>query len=148
MELAAVLYSLLVTGAGLAASSAVGEFAKGAGKSAFDALKARLTGTHNANSLALLDQAKNNPNFEAAIKSDLARADIIADPEVRRLAAELRTAIEVLPATATAPYAIDIGVIESGRDLLFEDVEGVRSDRATSVGDMTFRGVRSPGGKS
>ncbi len=147
MAIAAVLYSLLVTGASLVASGAVSEFAKGAGKAAFDALKARLTGTHGAASVALIDQAKGNAAYEAVIKSDLARPGIAEDAEVRRLAEELRAAIEALPAAAKAPYAVDIGVIESGRNLLFEGVEGVHGDRATSQGDMTFRNVKAPPGK-
>jgi hypothetical protein len=147
MDIAAVLYSLLVTGAGVVASGAASEFAKGAGKAAFDALKTRLVSTHGAASVVLVDQAKGNASYEAAIKSDLARSDIEKDTEVRRLAEELRKAIEALPEAAKAPYAVDIGVIESGRDLLFDNVEGVRSNRATSEADMTFRNVKAPPGK-
>ena len=147
MDISAVLYSLLVTGAGLVASKAASEFAKGAGKAAFEALKGRLIGTHGAASLALVDQATGNATYEAAIRSDLDRSDIAKDPEVRRLADELRTAIEALPEAAKGPYAVDIGVIKSGRDLLFDDVEGVRSDRATSQGNMTFKNVKAPPGK-
>jgi hypothetical protein len=38
-------------------------------------------------------------------------------------------------------------VIESGRSLLFDNVEGVVSDRVTSKEDMTFRNVKAPPGK-
>ena len=147
MDIATVLYSLLVTGAGLVASKAAGEFAKGAGKAAFDALKARLINSHGAASLALIDQAKGNATYEAAIKSDLDRLDVAKDPEVRRLADELRAAIEALPKATKAPYAVDVRVIESGRSLLFDNVEGVVSDRVTSKEDMTFSNVKAPPGK-
>jgi hypothetical protein len=147
MAMVEVLYSLLVTGAGLLASGAATEFAKGAGKVAFDALKARLISTHGAASMVLVEQAKGNPAYEAAIKADLAPPDIAKDTEVTRLAGELRAAIKALPVAVKAPYAVDIGVIESGGDLLFENVEGVRSDQVTSRQDMTFRNIKAPPGK-
>jgi hypothetical protein len=147
MDVAAVLYNLLATGAELVASKAAGEFAKGAGRAAFDALKARLVSTHGAASLALIDQAKENATYVAVIKSDLNRSDITKDPEVMRLANTLRAAIEALPEAVRASYAVDIRVIESSRDLLFDDVEGVRSDQAISHGSMTFRSVKAPPGK-
>ena len=147
MPIADLLYSLLVTGAGLVASGATSEFAKGVGKTAYEALKSHLLGTHGAASVALITQAKGNAAYEAAIKSDLARSDIAEDTEVRRLADELRRAIDALPETIKARYAVDIGVIELGRSLLFDNVEGVRADKATSKEDMTFKNVRAPPGK-
>ncbi|MGY3591190.1 hypothetical protein ACVIGB_009228 [Bradyrhizobium sp. USDA 4341] len=147
MDIATVLFSLLVTGAGLVASTAAGEFAKGAGKSAFDALKARLINSHGAASLALIDHAKDNQAYEAVIKKDLEREGVVNDPEVRRLADKLRAAIEALPEATKAPYAVNVRVIESGRSLLFDNVEGVTGDRFTSAEDMTFKNVKAPPGK-
>jgi hypothetical protein len=147
MPMVDLLYSLLVTGAGLAATGAVSEFAKGAGKAAFEALKTRLSGTHGAASVALVAQAKGNKAYEEAIKSDLARPEISEDVEVRRLADELRRAIDALPSVVKAPYAVDIGVIESGKSLLFDNVEGVHSDKVTSKEEMTFKNVKAPPGK-
>lgn len=146
MDIAALLYGLLMTGAGLVASGAVSEFAKGAGKTAFEGLKARLL-ARGAASVALIDQANDNAAYEAAIKSDLARPDITDDTEIRQLAENLRAAIRSLPADAKARYAVDIGVIETSGALIFENVEGVTSDRATSQGDMTFKNVKAPPGK-
>lgn len=146
MDLATLLYSLLMTGAGLVASGTVSEFAKGAGKTAFDALKAHLL-ARGAASVTLIDQAEGNAAYEAVVKSDLARPNIVDDAEVRRLAEQLRAAIDALPADAKARYAVDIGVIETSGALLFENVEGVTSDRATSEGDMTFKNVKAPPGK-
>ncbi|MGA7807004.1 hypothetical protein [Bradyrhizobium sp.] len=154
MSIPEALYSLLATGAELVASKAAGEFAKGAGKTAFDALKAafdalkaRLVSNHCVASLALVDQAEGNAAYETAIKSDLNRSDIWKDTEVRRLVNALRAAIEALPEAVKASYAVDIRVIESGRDLLFDDVEGVRSEQAISQRNMTFRNVKAPPGK-
>jgi hypothetical protein len=147
MGLGVLLYSLLSAGAELAASSAVGEFAKGAGKAAFDALKARLTGEHKVKSLGLLEDAGTNPAYKAAIESDLARPDIAEDPQVVELAQTLRAAIEALPAETTARYAIDIETIRAGGHLLFEASEGIRAKLATSKGDMTFKGIKAPPGK-
>ena len=61
MDIATMLYSLLSAGAGLMASAAASEFAKGAGKAALDALKDRLTGAHQVKSLPLLEDARPNP---------------------------------------------------------------------------------------
>ena len=141
MVLGTLLYTLLTTGASLLATSAAGEFAKGAGKAAFEALKARLVDGHGAKSVALVADAGANPAYAEIIKADLGKPEIAGDAEVRTLARQLEAAIEALPAAEAAPYAVAI------RDLLFEDVEGVKADLATSQGDMTFRKVKAPPGK-
>lgn len=139
-----LLFSLLVSGAKLAASSAVGEFAKGAGKSAFEAIKARLTGEHDVKSLPLLEEAAENPAFGEAVKAELAKPEIAQDAELIKLAEQLQAAIEALPAETQARYAVNIETIRAGGNLLFEAVEGVKAKTATSEGDMTFRDVRAP----
>jgi hypothetical protein len=148
MSLTQLLYSVLVSGAGLVASGAVSEFAKGAGKTAFDALKNRLQADHGMTSLSLLEKATKMPPFEAAIKAELEQEQIAGDPEVLKLAETLREAIAALPAETQARYAVDIEVINSGGALLFEAVEGVKAKSATSEGDMTFKNVTAPPGKS
>lgn len=147
MALAEVLFSLLASGAALAASGVVGEFAKGAGKTTFEALKARLTERHAVKSLPLLEDARQNPAFEGAIKASLATPGISEDAELLKLAEQLREAIEALPAEIQARYAVNIETIRSGGNLLFEAVEGVKAKSATSEGDMTFRDVKAPPGK-
>lgn len=132
MEFASALYGLLTVGAGLAASGAASEFGKGAGKAAFEALKGRLSRVFGVE----------EPN-EAA----LAKPEIAADDEVRRLAALLLAAIEAAPEHERAPYAVDIREIRSKGALRFLDVEGVKADVATSEGDMTFENVKTPPGK-
>ena len=139
-----LLFSLLVTGAKLAASSAVGEFAKGAGKSAFEAVKERLAGEHNVKSLPLLEEAAEKPAFEEAVKAELAKSEIAQDAELLELAERLREAIEALPVETQARYAVNIETIRSGGNLLFEAVEGVKAKTATSEGDMTFKDVKAP----
>jgi hypothetical protein len=148
MSLTQLLYSVLVSGAGLVASGAVSEFAKGAGKTAFDALKNRLQADHGMTSLSLLEKATKMPPFEAAIKAELEQEQIAGDPEVLKLAETLREAIAALPAETQARYAVDIEVINSGGALLFEAVEGVKAKSATSEGDMTFKNVTAPPGKA
>jgi hypothetical protein len=145
MDLPALLYSLLTTGAALLATNAAGEFAKGAGKSAWEALKARLAGAHKVDGLDMLDKAREKPAFGEAIKAELAAPAVAADPEVISLARRLEAAFAALPPTESAPYAVAIREIHAGRDLLFENVAGVQSDLATSEGDMTFRNVTMPG---
>ena len=144
MDIATMLYSLLSAGAGLMASAAAGEFAKGAGKAALDALKDRLTGAHQVKSLPLLEDARTNPAFAQAIKSDLAKPAIAEDADLLTLADTLRHAIEALPAAAQAPAAVEIETIRAGGNLLFDTVEGIRSKLATSKGDMTFKNVTAP----
>lgn len=147
MALAQLLFSVLVSGAELVASGAVTEFAKGTGKAAFDALKNRLTAQHGMKSLPLLEDAKQNPAFEAAIEAELAKPEIAGDEELLRLAGTLREAIAALPAETQARYAVNIDDIRAGGALLFEAVEGVRAKTATSTGDMTFKNVKVPPGK-
>lgn len=139
-----LLFSLLVTGAKLAASSAVGEFAKGAGKSVFEAIKVRLADKHEVKSLPLLEEAAKTPAFEEAVKAELAKPEIAEDAELLQLAEQLREAIDALPAEIQARYAVDIETIRSGGNLLFEAVDGVKAKSATSEGDMTFKDVKAP----
>jgi|GEM_PF-2554646 len=148
MPLTELLFSVLASGATLAASGAVSEFAKGAGKTAFEALKDRLQATHDVKSLPLLEDAANNPSFETAIKAELDKPAIAADPDVLQLAETLRAAIAALPAETQARYAVNIDDIRSGGSLLFEAVEGVKAKTATSTTDMTFKNVKAPPGKS
>lgn len=148
MPLAELLYSVQVTGAGLVGAGAVSEFAKGAGKTAFEALKSRLSAQHEVKSLPLLDEAANNPAFAAAVKAELAKPEITGDAELLQLAQTLREAIAALPAETQARYAVNIDEIRSGGALLFEAVEGVKAKSATSTGDMTFKNVTAPPGKA
>ncbi len=147
MTLVDVLFSVLASGAGLAASGAVGEFAKGAGKTAFEALKARLTDQYAVKSLPLLKDAQQNPAFEAAVKAELAKPEIARDAELLELAEQLRQAIKALPEQDQARYAVNIETIRAGGRLIFDAVEGVKAKSATSEGDMEFRNVKAPPGK-
>ncbi len=147
MPLTQLLFSVLASGAGLVASGAVSEFAKGAGKTAFEALKNRLQADHGVKSLPLLEDAAQNPAFETAIKAELDKPAIGSDPEVLQLAETLREAIAALPAETQARYAVDIDEIRAGGALLFDAVEGVKAKSATSATDMTFKNVTAPPGK-
>jgi hypothetical protein len=146
MGLVEVLFSVLASGAVLAASGAVSEFAKGAGKATFEALTARLAERHKIKSLPLLEDARQNPAFEAAVKAELANPEIVEDAELLELAERLREAIEALPTEVQARYAVDIETLRAGGDLLFEAVEGVKAKTAITKGDMTFRNVKAPPG--
>jgi len=145
MAFPALLTSLLVEGAKLLATSAAGEFAKGAGKSAWEGLKSYLTGTHGAKSLALVEQAPGNDAFQSAIAADLARPEVEQDPEVQRLAQALQAAIAALPKAELAAAALDADTIHARGDQLFEDIEGIRARLIESDGSQTFRGIKSPG---
>lgn len=141
MALAELLFSVLASGATLAASAAVGEFAKSAGKTAFDALKTRLAERHKVRSLPLLEDATQNPAFKAAIEAELSKPEIARDAELLKLAEVLRQEIVALPQAVTARYAVNIETIRSGCNLLFEPT------MASSEGNMTFRNIKAPPGK-
>lgn len=141
-----LLFSLLVSGARLAASSALGEFSKAGGKSAFEAIKARLIDRHKLKSLSLLEDAADNPAFETAVKADLDKPAITEDAELLALVETLRESIDALSPETQTNHAVNIDEIRAGGSLLFEAVEGIKAKTASSKGDMTFKNVRSPSG--
>ena len=143
MALSAFLYPILVEGASLLAKSAAGEFAKGAGKAAFEALKKRLTEDHGVSSVALLEQAEAKPEYAALIQSDLDAPSLAADGQLQVLGNQVLDAIAALPAAAQP--AIDVGTIRALGNQVFEDVEGLRADVIEAGGDQTFKGIKSPG---
>ena len=97
MPIAQTLTPLLLGAAKLLASSAAGEFAKGAGKTAYEAIKTRLTGEHSIASATLLDHAPQKPDYESLITTDLSNAAL--DRNEALLARELNNAIRALPDT-------------------------------------------------
>lgn len=139
------LLSLLLAGAKLVASSAVGEFSKGAGKTAFETIKMRLAEKHAAKSIVLLDDATNNPAYTDAIRSDLESASIDDDAELKQLAETLMQAIASLPKSVREQYAIADSIFESKSSIFIEDVEGISRSKMVSEGPMKVRGVSSPG---
>ncbi|MBG6199971.1 hypothetical protein IWQ48_001089 [Labrenzia sp. EL_13] len=150
MAIGTLLFSLLSAGAQLAATGVLSKFAEGAGETAFESLKARLTNALGLKSIGLLEEAKDNDAYETAIQSDLNKPEVEADGEVRRLAKELQAALAEMPAETAAAYAIDIEEIRAGKNLLFEDVDGgIRGKKATAGGNLTFKRVKAPNaGKS
>jgi hypothetical protein len=140
MDLPGLLYSLLTTGAALLATNAAGEFAKGAGKTAWEALKARLAGAHAVRGLDTLDK----PAFAETIKTELAKPDIAADTEVLRLAETLRAAIEALPQPEVR-RAVDVDTIKAGRDVLIRAVDGLKAGTIDAGQDAVIENVRLPG---
>lgn len=148
MDFATTILGLLTTGAALAATAAAGELGKTAVKDAYEALKARLAGDHDVGSVALADQAAEKPAYAEAIRADLARPGIAADPEVARLAEALRAAIAAIPPSEEARYAVDVRRgIEAARDINLRDIEGVRADSITAGQDLTIESVKAPPGK-
>jgi len=143
MALSAFLYPILIEGAALVASSAVGEFAKGAGKTAFEALKKRLTEKHDVQSVSLLGQAKDKPEYAAVIQADLDAPALASDPELQFLGNQVLDAIAALPATAQP--AIDVGAIRALGNQNFKNIEGIKADVIEAAGDQIFDGIKSPG---
>lgn len=141
MALSAFLYPILIEGAALVGSSAAGEFAKGAGKTAFEALKRRLSEKHDVQSVSLLAQAKDKPEYAALIQADLDK--VASDPELQVLGNQVLDAIAALP-TNVQP-AIDVGVIRALGDQTFKAIEGIKADAIEAEGDQTFEGITAPG---
>ena len=107
MGIATMLTGLLIAGAGLMAKGVTGEFAKGTGKAAFEAIKARLAGQHGVASFGLMEKAKDNPAIAGAVNAELAAPAIAEDAELLDLARTLRDAITALPESETAGYAVE-----------------------------------------
>ncbi|MFK7874741.1 MAG: hypothetical protein AB8B71_03025 [Paracoccaceae bacterium] len=143
MALSAFLYPILIEGAALVAKSALGEFAKGAGKTAFEALKTRLTEKHNVQSVSLLEQAKDKPEYAAVIRADLDAPALANDPELQALGNQVLDAIAALPVTSQP--AIDVGAIRALGNQSFKDIEGIKADVIEAGGDQKFEGIKLPG---
>jgi hypothetical protein len=148
MALGALLYGLIATAAGLLASNAATEFGKGAGKAAFEALKAWLASRHAVAGLDAIDEAGAKPEVAERLRSELDAPAIAGDPEVARLAEALRAALAAIPPAETAVYAVDIRQgIEAARDITLEDIEGLRAESLKAGQDLTLRNIKAPPGK-
>lgn len=145
MSISAFLYPILVEGAALVAKSSAGEFAKGAGKVAFEALKSRLTDKHNVKSISLLEQAQDKPEYGAVIQADLNSPALASDPELQVLGNQVLDEIAALPPTAQP--AIDVGAIRALGNQSFKNIEGIKADVIEAAGDQTFEGIKAPGKK-
>ena len=144
MPIASTLTTLLIEAAKLMATSAAGDFAKAAGKSAFEAIKSRLTTEHKAEAaVALIDKAAENDAYRPALEADLTSPHIDADETLVSLTIDLQKALEAMPASPA--YAIDTDAIRVGGNLLMEQIEGIRAGTITAEGDATFSGIKAPG---
>lgn len=146
MTVSEYLYPILSAAAVLMAKSAAGEFAKSAGKEAFEKLKSLLSGKHEVKNLDLLDRVAETPALESAIRASLDESRAASDPEVKSLAEAVLAAIDATQARAAVP-AIDVGSIRSKGDQLFEQVEGLRADSIVSEeGALSFKDISAPKG--
>ena len=141
MLLADLLLTLLTEGAKLVATGAIQQ----TGVDAYQYLKDRLTGKHGVQSLGLLEKAKDNPAFEAAIRAELDTPAVQGDSDLLQAALILREALENLPEATRAQYAIDTTRIHSGGRLLLDAIEGIKAEEIISTDDMVIRNVTSPG---
>ena len=139
MEFGTALYGLLVLAAPLAAEQGAKQVGALAVTEAFNALK---SGLSRVTSLLHLGKESAKP----LIIEELSAPAIASDAEVARLAEALRLALAALPPETAARYAIDSKVIE-GAGLTFRRVQGVRAERITATGDITFEDITAPPGK-
>ena len=144
MSISAFLFPLLSASVEHIASASAGEFAKGAGKAAFEALRDRIRQQHGVGALAQLQDAPNNPQIAAEIKAALDGANLTKDAELQRLAEALLAALETMKANG-APVAIDAAEIRAQGNQLFRNVDGIRADTIEAAGDQTFDGITAPG---
>ncbi|MEM8591015.1 MAG: hypothetical protein AAGF13_00665 [Pseudomonadota bacterium] len=143
MAVSEFLYPILSAGAALMASSAAGEFAKSAGKEAFEKLKALLVDKHEVKNLDLLERVAETPALADAIRDGLDKSSAGTDPEVKALAQAVLAALEAMPPDPAIP-ALDAKTIRAAGDQVFEDIEGIRADEIVSGGAQTFKGLTSP----
>ena len=139
MSASAFLYPILAAAAEMAGGSALKEFAKGAGKSAYDALCARLKSQHGAAAIDLLPQAQGNEAYAAVIRADLDKDSVAQDPEVKALAEALLAAMQEMPQFPAA--ALDVGEIKAAGNQTFRNIEVMRADRIEAGGDQVFDGI-------
>lgn len=144
MAFAETLTPLLIGAAKILASSAAAEFAKGAGKTAYENIKSRLIGEHGAGTVALLDQSPQNPDYQSHIAQELAKAALERDETLLDLAKELNEAIQAMPPLAKNAAAIDANEIRATGNQLFKDIEGIRAGKIIAEGDQTFKSIKSP----
>ena len=146
MSLAATLYTLLATGAGLGATEAAKTVGRSAVADAYEALKSRLTSAFGAKSVDLIDRVANNPALAPAIEADLAKPEIAADPETLRLAEALRAALAAIPDEPR--YAMEIrNGIRAARDINLKNIAGVRVDHIDAGQDFNAENIAAPPGK-
>ena len=139
------IIDLLLQGGKLLAGKAVEEFGKGAGKAAFDALKARLSGDHGVKTVDLIDRLEQTPGLRSTIEAEIEQSGAGKDPELLALAETLRAAIEELPEATQVAYAIEGGTFKAGKDIIARQVEGMRNVDMEAGGNMDFSGARAPG---
>lgn len=145
----ALLYGLLSTGAGIAASAACGEVGKTAIKDAYEALRSLLSDEHGVGSLELISRANVNPNYALLIQNELSVPGVSRDPEVARLAETLRAAIAAIQVTEEAHYAVDIRTgIEAARHIRLKAIGGIRAESIRAGMDLTMENIQAPPGKS
>lgn len=134
-----ILYPILASAAGAISSGAATEFAKLAGKEAFDALKSRLIKEHNVQSLSLLDNAPEKPDYAALIQTELKAVELERDPELSKLVETLQ---EILQSTLPTYHALEADKILSRGDQTYEQVEGIKAGEIRSEdGSLTFKDI-------
>ncbi len=142
MEFISGFTALLIAGATLSAKGALSEVAKGAGKDIFETIKERLSSMHGVKSLELLENAEENEAFKSAISSDLSDKDIAEDTRLIELASQLQEIIRSIPQDQLSTYAVNVDIIESGKNVSFNFVEGgVRSKKIDAKGDVSFTNI-------
>jgi hypothetical protein len=145
MLIAETLTTVIIGAAKMMASAAASEFAKGAGKSVYEAIKARLTGTHKAKSLDLLESAPETEAFQTALTAELAKPAIAADTELAPLVDKLAEALEAMPDESLAAAAIERTTLKAARDAILSDVEGIRDSVIEAGQDINLSGIKAPG---
>jgi hypothetical protein len=144
MDYATLLLNLLAGAAGLAASGAPGAFGQGPGKAALDALTARLEEEHDVETLSLLPQALASTGARQAILSELVDPGIALDPELATQAEILRAELERLPEADLARAGLTREILQAGRDVIAQNIEGAIGRSWEPGQDPLFDGAIQP----
>lgn len=145
MGFSAFVVDLLVAGGTLIAKGVFGEVGKGAGKDAYERLKARLQRENDVKTLDLVDRVEETPALKGTIEQDIAASTAGSDPETLQLVEELRAAIATLPQKIQAAYAINGGEFTAGKDIIARQVEGLKGVTMKAGGSIELSGAKSPG---
>lgn len=137
-----LVVKLLISGATLAAKSAVGEFGKGAGKDLVSKIIKYLDEKYKIKP-EKLQKDQFSESDKTALISEIEKSGLLNDPDAIQMIENLRKELE--QHSKSASYAIVDSTFEADKDILAKHVEGLKNVQMTSKGTIDLSGAKSPG---
>lgn len=142
------LIAILGAAALLASKGILSELAKGAGQSLYKSIKNTFAITKDKTDEQLNVALNGDEGFQRALCIEFASLPVDEQLNILASIKTLQSSIRSMPVEALAKYAVDVSVIESAKDITFQEIEGgIKSDRIKSDGAVSFKGVKSLPGK-